>query len=212
VVSVYVSGRDLDALPLRAGQYFVARFLTRDDWWRGHPFSISAAPNTAWLRLTIKDLGDYTTRLQALRPGTRVFLEGPYGALTGTRRTRRRVLLIAGGIGITPLRALLEELPGARGDFTLLYRARTWDDIVFRDELETLAGLRGAAVHFLVGQRGHELTGDPLGPRALMKLVPDLLEHDVYLCGPTGMMESTQRSLRALRFPASHVHVERFAY
>lgn len=212
VVSVYLAGRDLEDLPVRAGQYFVARFLTRDDWWRGHPFSISAAPNAAWLRLTIKDLGDYTTRLQGLRAGTRVFLEGPYGALTGARRTRRKVLLVAGGIGITPLRALLEELPGAPGDLTLLYRARSWHDIVFREELESLARLRGAAIHFLVGERGRDLAEDPLGPHALLTLIPDLHDHDVYLCGPTGMMEATQRALRSLRFPASHVHLERFAY
>lgn len=112
VVSIYLVGRDLDRLRVRAGQYFVARFLTRDGWWRGHPFSISAAPNGAWLRLTIKVLGDHTSRLQALEPGTRVFVEGPYGVMTAGRRTRRRVLLIAAGIGITPLRALLEELPG----------------------------------------------------------------------------------------------------
>ena len=125
VVSVYLAGRDLDRLAVRSGQYFVIRFLTRDGWWRAHPFSISSAPNGRWLRFTVKDLGDDSRRIGAIPVGTRVFVEGPYGMLTGARRTRRGVTLIAGGIGITPLRALLESLPGEPGDLTLIYRATT---------------------------------------------------------------------------------------
>ena len=60
VVSIYMTGRDLDQLAVRSGQYFVWRFLTRDGWWRGHPFSISSAPNGSWLRITIKELGDWS--------------------------------------------------------------------------------------------------------------------------------------------------------
>ena len=103
VVSIYMSGRDLDQLAVRSGQYFVWRFLTRDGWWRGHPFSISSAPNGSWLRITIKELGDWSGSLARVPVGTRVFVEGPYGVLTGARRTRPKVLLVAGGIGITPL-------------------------------------------------------------------------------------------------------------
>ena len=114
VFSIYVTGRDLDQLAVRSGQYFVWRFLTRDGWWRAHPFSISSAPNGTWLRITIKELGDWSKALQGVSVGTRVFIEGPYGILTGARRTRRRVLLVAGGIGITPLRSLLEALPASR--------------------------------------------------------------------------------------------------
>ena len=213
VVSVYVTGRDLDRLAVRAGQYFVWRFLTRDDWWRGHPFSISAAPNGRFLRLTIKDMGDHTNRLQRMRIGTRVFAEGPYGALTGARRTRPGVVLIAGGIGVTPLRALLEELPAARGDLTLLYRATRAADLVFRDELDQLAALRGATVHYLVGRRGTAaMPTDPLAAPALRRLVPDILQRDVYLCGPVPMMEQVRRTLRALGVSSQQIHLERFAF
>ncbi len=109
VVSIYLGGRDLDQFAIRAGQFVIVRFLVRDGWWRGHPFSISAAPNGRWLRLTIKEFGGDTMSMASLAIGTRVYLEGPYGLLTGAQRVRRRVLLIAGGIGITPLRALFEE-------------------------------------------------------------------------------------------------------
>jgi len=137
--------------------------MTSNGWWRAHPFSISAAPNGKYLRFTIKNLGDYTRLLQHVRVGTSVFVEGPYGVFTGATRTRPRVLFIAGGIGITPLRALLEELPAARGNLTLVYRASHENEVVFRNELDELASLRGATVHYLVGRRGsREMPSDPL--------------------------------------------------
>ena len=213
VVSVYVTGRNLERLAVRSGQYFNLRLLTRDGWWRAHPFSLSAAPNGRSLRFTVKDLGDWTARLQALAPGTRVALEGPYGTLTGARRTRQRVLLVAGGIGITPLRALMESLPARPGDLTLIYRASRESEIVFREELDALAAHRGATILYLVGRRGsREMPRDPLDAAGLRALVPDVRNRDVYLCGPFRLMESVRSSLKALAVPPSQVHLERFAY
>jgi predicted ferric reductase len=210
VVSVYVGGRDVDRLAVRSGQYFIWRFLTRDGWWRGHPFSISAAPNGAWLRLTVKEIGDWSVRLQRLPIGTRVFIEGPYGALTGARRTRPKVLLVAGGIGIAPLRALFEALPARPGDMTLLYRARDARDLVFRVEIDALARLRGAQVHYLIGSRAR--APELFDPRALDRLVPGIADHDVYICGPEPMMRTVESSLRKLGLPRRQIHAERFAY
>jgi len=211
VVSIYMTGRDLDQLAVRSGQYFVWRFLTRDGWWRGHPFSISSAPNGTWLRITIKDLGDWSKALARIGVGTRVFVEGPYGVLTGARRTRPKVLLVAGGIGITPLRALLEALPAKPGDLTLLYRVHDATEIVFRNELDTLARARGARVHYLVGSRRPE-GSDPLDATELERLVPDVRERDVYVCGPVPMMQRVEAALRRLGLPHRQIHAERFAY
>jgi len=211
VFSIYMTGRDIDQLAVRSGQYFVWRFLTRDGWWRAHPFSISSAPNGSWLRITIKELGDWSKALQHVTVGTRVFIEGPYGVLTGARRTRPKVLLLAGGIGITPLRALLEALPAKRGDLTLLYRVRDTSEIVFREELEALARARGAQVHYLVGRRDGP-AGDPLDAASLERLVPDVRERDVYLCGPVPMMQRVEESLEQLGLPSRQIHAERFAY
>ena len=213
VASLYLTGRELDQLPVRAGQWFRLRFLTSNGWFRAHPFSISAAPNGKYLRFTIKELGDYTRTLQQIPLGTPVFVEGPYGALTGAARTKARVLLVAGGIGITPLRALLEELPASRGNLTLVYRASGPDELVFKREIDELASLRGATVHYLVGRRGtREMPGDPLDPRALRRLVPDINSRDVYVCGPSGMMTRVLSGLRWLRIPDEQVHYERFAF
>jgi ferredoxin-NADP reductase len=152
-----------------------------------------------------------------LAVGTRVFIEGPYGVLTGARRTRRGVTLIAGGIGITPLRALLESLPAQPGDLTLIYRAAHPRHLVFRDELEALASLRGARVHYLVGSshatgHGSNLPGPVLDPPTISRLVPAIADQDVYLCGPTGMMRTVEAALADLGVPRGQVHSERFAY
>src|SRR4029077_20697206 len=211
VISIYVTGRDLDRLAVRSGQYFVWRFLTPDGWWRGHPFSISSAPNGSWLRITVKELGDWSKALQGLHVGTRVFIEGPYGVLTGARRTRPKVLLVAGGIGITPLRALLEALPANTGDMTLLYRVRSAPEIIFRTELDALAQRRGARVHYLIGPRGTGV-GYPLDATSLARIVPDIAERDVFLCGPVSMMQRVEGALRHLGLRKDQIHAERFAY
>jgi len=212
VLSIYITGRDLVELPMRAGQFFKFRFLTRELWWQVHPFSLSAAPNGRHLRITVKQVGDYTRSLSGLRPGTRVILDGPHGIFTSVRRRKPRALLIAGGIGITPLRALIEEMPQRKNSVTLLYRARTWDDVLFRDELDQLVAARGGVVHYIVGRRGREVHPQPLAPGFLARSVPDLKERDVFVCGPREMVGEVLGSLRALRVPPAQVHCERFAF
>jgi predicted ferric reductase len=207
-VSVYVTGRDLARMGAESGQFFRWRFLERHSWWEAHPFSLSVAPNPQWLRITAKGVGDHSQALRHVRPGTRVMAEGPYGNLTARRRTRRRVLLIAGGVGITPLRAMIEDLPGGPGDITLLYRATTEQDLLFRSELENLAIARRMTVRYLLGRR--EQKPNPLGARSLRHHVPDVAQRDVYLCGPTGMMDIAAKSLRSLGVARSQIHRERF--
>ena len=153
LTSVYVSGRRLWELDAEAGQFFMWRFLTRDGWWQAHPFSLSAAPNGRWLRLTAKTLGDHSAGLARLRPGTKVMLEGPYGSFTRHRRRRRKVLLIGAGVGITPLRALFELFTVPGGDVALIYRASTPDELALRREIDQIADRRKAKVFYLVGSR-----------------------------------------------------------
>lgn len=212
IVSIYLTGRDLAAIDAEPGQFFLWRFLTGTGWARAHPFSLSAAPNRRFLRITVKDLGDDTRRLQRIKPGTRVFAEGPYGTFTPARRTRRRVALIAGGIGITPIRALAEALPGAPGDLTLLYRAAGEGEVAFRRELDVLAERRGLDVRVLIEPEIGDDRTDRLGVPALRALVPDIASRDVYVCGPPAMVDAVCRRLALLGVPAGRVHFERFAY
>lgn len=169
VVSVYITGRDLDRLPARAGQFFLWRFLTKDRWWQANPFSLSAAPDGTRLRLTAKAAGDGSAGLRHLEPGTRVFAEGPYGAFTAMHRTRPEALLIAGGVGVTPIRALLEEIDGHA---VVIYRVAGERDAVLYDELRELALTKGAELHLVTGPP----VPDRLAPRELAALVPDIAE------------------------------------
>jgi predicted ferric reductase len=207
VVSLRIEGRRLDKLHADAGQFFLWRFLDGRRWWKAHPYSLSAAPDGRSLRITVKDLGDDSGRLGEIRPGTRVLVEGPFGVFTEAVRSRRKVLLIAGGIGITPIRALLESM---RGDLVVVYRVLADDHVIFRDELEELRADRGATLHVVVGDHLGE-GRDLLSPRHLRELVPDLDEREVYLCGPPAMTAAIGRNLREARVERRHVHVERFA-
>ncbi|MEV6610828.1 ferredoxin reductase family protein [Kutzneria sp. NPDC051319] len=205
VVSVHVTGRRLGELPARAGQFFLWRFLTKDRWWEAHPYSLSAMPDGRSLRITVQALGDGSAWMRTIRPGTRVFAEGPYGSFTSSRRGRRGALLIGGGVGITPVRALLEEL---RGDVVAVYRANQWEDTVLATELRDLAQHTGAQLHMVVGPVDANL----LSAAHLVSLVPDVRERDVFVCGPPGMTDAVLSTLRALDVPAAQCHAERFAF
>jgi predicted ferric reductase len=211
VFSIYVAGRELDRLPVRSGQFFIVRALTLRDWMHGHPFSISAAPNGAHLRFTIKTFGEGTKALAALRPGTPLLLEGPYGSVHGGRRTGRKLLLIAGGIGIAPIRAMAESFAFQPGDMDLVYRSSDEGRIALRPELEALAARRGINLHVIAGKRGTPEVGrDPLGPDSLRRLVPDAAERDVYLCGPDPLMAHTRTALLALGADPGRINLELF--
>ncbi|HEY2442351.1 MAG TPA: ferric reductase-like transmembrane domain-containing protein, partial [Streptosporangiaceae bacterium] len=152
VVSVICTGRHLDRLAVSGGQFFCWRFLARGIWWQAHPYSLSALPRPPYLRLTVKGLGDHSASLARLRPGTRVIVEGPYGTFTRHFQQRRKVLLIAAGIGVTALRALLEDLPGG-GRPTVILRGTRTDDLVLAAEVRDLVRHQHGRYHELVGSR-----------------------------------------------------------
>jgi predicted ferric reductase len=207
--SIYIDGKNLDRLPAQAGQFMRWRFLTRNGWWQSHPFSLSAAPNSRWLRLTVTAVGGHTSRLATMRPGTPIWAEGPFGTFTAQRRTRRRALLIAGGSGIAPIRALLEDMPT---DTIVIYRASRPEELVFRGELEELAEQRDAWVRYIVGSRNDPGPRRLFTPDGLLGLVPDVSRRDIYLCGPPGLVEAAVGTLRGLKVPDSQLHLDPFEF
>ncbi len=206
VVSVYVTGRDLAALRVEAGQFFTWRFLAGPGWSRAHPYSLSAAPDGRSLRVTVKDLGDGSRDVARLRPGTRVLVEGPYGRLSPRARTRRHVALVGAGVGITPLRSLAEGLAYGPGEAVLVHRYA--ERPLFARELGTLAAERGLRVVDLPGHR-HEPANHPA---ALLHHVPDLAHRDVYVCGPEEWADDVRRTALAAGLPPEHLHLETFAW
>ncbi|MFJ2510374.1 ferric reductase-like transmembrane domain-containing protein [Streptomyces griseoviridis] len=207
VVSVHLTGEHLDELGGEPGQFLRWRFLARGLWWTANPYSLSAPAHPRHLRITVKSAGAHSAALAHLAPGTRVWAEGPYGGFTARRRTAAKVLLLAGGVGITPLRALFETLPG---QVTLVHRARRTVDLALRAEIDAIAARRGATVHHVVDEPGGPAS--PLTAAGLSALVPDLAAHDVYLCGPPGMARAATGALREAGVPARRIHHESFAF
>jgi len=206
VVSVICRGRNLDRLAVSGGQFFCWRFLTRDMWWQAHPYSLSALPQPPYLRLTVKGVGDHSAALARLRPGTRVAVEGPYGVFTRDAQRWPHVLLVAAGIGVTAIRALLEDLPrGARP--VVLLRAARREDLVLGAEIADLVQRRGGRLHELIGPRARTVIDE----RTLPRLVPDFRLRDMYVCGPEAFVAQVVDVAERLGLPEETIHHEAFA-
>lgn len=208
-VSVWLRGRKLDELDARPGQFLLWRFVTVGHLWSAHPYSLSAPVRGHRMRITVKDAGDHSAALARLHRGVPVFAEGPFGHFVSDARALDAVLLISGGSGIAPIRALAEDMLRDRTNVVLVHRASDWHDVPFRTELDSMAR-RGLTVHYLIGRR-RDLRADPLSPGALRRLVPDIRARSVYVCGPEGMTTTVLASLRRLGVPPRHIHTEEFS-
>lgn len=207
VVSVIARGRVLDRLPVSGGQFLHWRVLRQGLWWQAHPFSLSALPRGGRLRLTVRDVGDYSHALSRLEPGTRLSVEGPYGAFTKHARRGEGLFLVGAGVGVAPIVAMLEDLP-AGTDADVVVRASSEEELVLREEVWQLADRCGARVHELVGPREHVR----LDRDALLALVPDIADRDVFVCGPDGFMTVLSEAAAAAGADPERIHSERFTF
>lgn len=219
VVSVVVGGSRLGLLGARPGHFLVWRFLGSRGWSRGHPYSLSSAPADDLLRITVGGAGDGAQRLRTLEPGARVLVEGPYGDLPTIRRRHPNLLLMAAGVGITPLRALLGALDPAPGpgEVTLVHRVRDDQERLFSNEIDALAESDGIRVVVLAGSRRAPYSWLPEGVEdteadALLRLAPELLGSDLLLCGPPGWSDAVVRAARRAGVRRRDVHREDFAW
>lgn len=204
MVSVWLRGRHVDRLAARGGQFVLVRFLARGHLWTAHPYSLSMVPTDEHLRITVAALGDHSTSTAAMRPGTRVVVEGPFGLFTADQALSDRTLLVAGGAGIGPVRALAEDLVLRGHDVVVLHRSHTPEGLALSRELGGAQGLRYVP---LPGRR-RELGHDPLSPAVLQQIVPDIAHRDVFVCGPEGLVSTVVRSARALGVPRASIHHE----
>jgi predicted ferric reductase len=208
VISIYVKGRNILALKAVGGQFFSWRFINKNDWYQSHPYSLSAPPTDTLLRITVKGLGDHSKALVNLQPGTRVFIEGPYGIFTSKNaQSGRHILLVGGGVGITPLRAIMEEFPN-NTQIDVMYRASRDEDLVLRKELDDLSERIGARVHYLVGSRkDHPMTAD-----YIKKYVPQFADAEIYICGPEPLVTAVKQAAVEAGIPKNRFHDEAFAF
>ncbi|MCW2810857.1 MAG: oxidoreductase [Friedmanniella sp.] len=204
VASIWMRGRHLDELETRAGQFFLFRFLARGHLLSSHPYSVSWVPERDWVRITVGALGDHSAALHGLHPGTRVLLQGPFGRFTPERVQADRVLLVAGGVGIGPIRSLAVAFARAGRDVVVLHRAPSADDLPLAEELRSEPGVR------LIPVLGHrsDLGYDPLAADRLLDLVPDLRHREVLLCGSPGLAAAVTATVRSLGVRSSRIHQE----
>ncbi len=206
VYSVYISGDKFNLLRIKAGQYFGFQFLGSGVWAQSHPFTISQAAKDNELRITFKIYGGYTANLSKIKPGSPVLLDGPRGNSTWERSRLKQTLMIAGGIGITPMRALIEAAPHGQ-DITVLYACNNRDEAPLLGEF---ANLNTAAKLKVIPVFSNEL--GRITPELIAKMVPDFAKREVYICGPDPMVVGLTKFLLSADLSSDDIHTERFAY
>lgn len=211
--SVYITGRNLQEFTAMGGQFVLVRFLRKGMWWQEHPFSLSQLPNKDHLRLTIRQLGDFTNDVPTIKTGTKVVVSGPHGAFGHAQAVMQKTLYIAGGIGITPIRSMIEESvqQAQPTDAIFLYGNRAENEIVLRKELDALATRLNMPIHHVLSDDS-KWTGEKgfIDQEKITRLVPDVAERDIFLCGPPPMMAGIMKALDALDVPPGQIHYERF--
>jgi predicted ferric reductase len=190
-----------------AGQFVIVRPLVRGLWWQAHPFSLSAAPTTDGLRISVKSLGDGSSSIRELPRGTRIAVEGPFGACTPRTIDDRKVLFIVGGIGVAPVKAMLERLD-RRHQPIVLYRASRHDDLVYANELRGMAQELGGELLTLVGPTASLAVKDPFSGKVLATAIPDVAERVCVLCGPERLLWAGRAGLREAGVRGADIHFE----
>ncbi|WP_395639897.1 ferric reductase-like transmembrane domain-containing protein [Pseudolysinimonas sp.] len=215
VVSIVLSGRDLRRLGAAGGQFLIWRFWTGSTWWHSHPISLSAMPADDFARITVRELGAGSSRLSRIPVGTRVSFEGPYGLFSDVARTAPKVAILAAGIGVTPIRALLEDSRLRPGEATVLLRAGDDGETYLWDEVREIAEAKQARLFVSTGHRaraGATWLADADAARGvtLASVFPDLADSDLYVCGPASWLDAVVADARHHGVPSHRIHAERF--
>ncbi|MDM0027007.1 ferredoxin reductase family protein [Variovorax saccharolyticus] len=184
----------------------------------GHPFSFSSSAEAAdgRVEMTIRNLGDFTSGIAKVPVGRRVYLDGPYGAFTIGNPADMHVL-IAGGIGITPMMSMIRTLVD-RGDkrpLILLYGGKDLESLTFRDELDALVKQVDLTVVYVLSQPPEGWLGESGYIDAAMfkrHLPPGYADHEYFICGPDVMMDSIEAALGEMKVPLSKYHSERYSF
>lgn len=215
VVSIHLRGRNLRRLGSEGGQFLIWRFWTAKTWYHSHPISLSAMPSDTTARITVRDLGTGSGQISAVPAGTAVSIEGPYGIFSQVARTSPRLAIIAAGIGVTPARALLENSRITAGEATILLRAGDNDETYLWDEIEEIAAAKDVTLYKSVGHRSTGASSwlaekDAARGVTFQGIFPELMQSDLYLCGPSAWLDAVETEARALGIPEHQIHAERF--
>lgn len=212
-VSIYISGNNMPEFKYSAGQFIVIRFLDRKRYLQAHPFSISSVDKD-YIRLTIKSLGDFTKEVSTIKKDTKVVIEGPLGRFTSKSivSNRKDLVFIAGGVGITPVRSLIEEILSDKTNpqkLKLIYSVRSESDILFLDELSNLVAQNNSRLsisYIITEKEGH------LDKNKLESLISNFKDKEFFICGPESLSKSITRILIQEKINRKNIHSERFSF
>ena len=207
IFSVYIGGKNLEKFKFRAGQFANLNFIQKNLWFT-HPFSFSAAPTGKHLRFTVKTLGDFTSKISQIRPKTKVIIDGPLGAFVASG-DKNKYLFLAGGVGITPIRALMEDLAGKNKDLALVYSAKTKNSLAFFNELNAI---NSKNYFVLTGEQVNGFHSGRIDAGKIKDAAPDFMQREIFVCGPKKMISGVINALKTLGVPKNQIHFERFEY
>jgi predicted ferric reductase len=184
-----------------------------------HPISFSSSgdvPSGGQVSFTIKELGDWSGEIvPAIQPGEKMWLDGPHGVLSTDREQGMGYVLIAGGIGITPLYSMCQTM-AERGDVRpvlLFYGAQDWENLTFREQLDELTKEMSLQVIYLLTDPPESWEGETgyVNGEILQRYLPEQYRRFVYfICGPQPLMDAMEEALPSLGVPSENVLSERF--
>jgi 3-phenylpropionate/trans-cinnamate dioxygenase ferredoxin reductase subunit len=186
-------------------------YFRRNRGQSGRPFTVSRFDQDN-LSITVKAQGSYSTGLQAARPGEKVYLDGPYGIfMQRALETRRPLVMIAGGIGITPFYRLLTAEKDPDRDMALFYGSTTTDEIIYRKQLDEMKHVK--VVHVISDQDDYEGEKGFITRELIEKYVrQDLTAYEFLLCGPPVMILKIEQALLDAGIPSKQIHHELFSF
>ena len=204
-------------LPFSPGQFAWLTIWDSPFSDREHPFSFfSSAVHSERLSFTIKELGDFTTRIKQVTPDQVVYLEGPHGAFSIDRHPDAPgYVFIAGGVGITPMMSALRTLADREGErpLLLMYANKTWEAVTFREEIERLQERPNLRVVHVLEQAPPDWAGETgfVNAEILKRyLLENRADCEHFICGPEPMMNAVEKTLHQLGVPFARFHSERF--
>jgi predicted ferric reductase len=209
IYSIYVSGRRVNKFKYTAGQYAHWRFLTPNFFYQNHPFSYSSEPGSNHLRLTFKSSGDFTKQLTSINPGTRVLVDGPRGSFTAEYSLDRHIVMIAGGIGVSPFIPLAKSFLREGRDVSIIYSVVNREDIAFSSELNELLASHPDSFRLnihVASEKGF------INEAVLSNYVQPNSDEAIYLCGPPAMTKSLLKQLKSFGLADDQLITEQFSF
>lgn len=213
-VSIYIKGKEIKGFKFKAGQFVILRFFSKKFIWQSHPYSVSSLPNYDYLRITAKNLGDFSSQIKNIKTGTKVLVDGPSGIFTRKNSQGDKIIFIAGGVGITPIRALVEDFLQQDINVVLLYSVKKRDQIIFKQELEELSIKYPNlfTIHYIVSEEENSHGFSRINQACIECLVPDVEQREAYICGPSRMSIEMKKNLIKLHINKNKIYYEKFSF